>query len=240
MKNILIIDDDIELCELLKNYFYREGFGFSSAHNGQDGLELLSKGQHHLVILDVMLPGKDGFEVLKEIRAHSDIPVIMLTAKGDPIDRIVGLEIGADDYISKPFNTRELSARVRAVLRRLDTPQENEKLSLEILRVNDLELSVKSRSVNVRDKKIALTNIEFRLLKILMSHVGALVSLDQLSAEVLGRRYNIFDRSISVHISNLRRKLGPYPCGSERIKTLRGDGFIYVYPELQASQSDGL
>ena len=240
MKNILIIDDDVELCGLLRNYFSKEGFGFSLAHNGQDGLELLSKGQYHLVILDVMLPGKDGFEVLKELRTHSDIPVIMLTAKGDPIDRIIGLEIGADDYISKPFNTRELSARVKAVLRRLDRPQKNGKIALETLKVNDLELSVKSRSLTVRGRTISLTNIEFRLLEILLSNVGALVSLERLSEEILGRRYSIIDRNISVHISNLRRKLGPYPCGSERIKTIRSEGFLYVYPELQPSKGDAL
>ena len=231
MKNILIIDDDVELCGLLKSYFTKEGFDFECVHEGKNVLDLLAQRRHHLVILDVMLPDKDGFEVLKEIRSRFDIPIIMLTAKGDHVDRIVGLEIGADDYICKPFNTRELSARIRAVLRRIEDRPHNSIPA--VLNACDLELSLKSRSVTVGGEEVALTNAEFRMLEILLSCMGTLVSLDRLSAEVLGRRYSMYDRSISVHMSNLRRKLGPYPDGSERIKTVRSEGFIYVFPKTE-------
>jgi two-component system response regulator CpxR len=223
-----MIDDDAELCSLLGDYFQAEGFDFACAHSGGEGLSMLGGGRYGIVILDVMLPGRDGFDILKEIRAGSSVPVILLTAKGDRLDRVVGLEIGADDYICKPFDTRELSARIRAVLRRSGSPETG---SQEILRVADLEMNLLSRSVKVGERGVPLTNVEFRLLEALISRVGRKISLDQLSVGVLGHAHSVFDRSLSVHISKLRRKLGPYPCGSERVKTLRGEGFIYVFPE---------
>jgi two-component system response regulator CpxR len=231
IKNILMVDDDAELCALLGDYFQAEGFSFACAYSGDEGLAMLAGKRCDIVVLDIMLPGRDGFDVLREIRASSSVPVVLLTAKGDRLDRVVGLEIGADDYICKPFDTRELSARIRAVLRR-SSPLET--ASQEILRVADLEMDILSRSVKVGDRGVPLTNVEFRLLETLISRAGRKISLEQLSVDVLGHVHSPFDRSLSVHISKLRRKIGPYPCGSERIKTLRGEGFIYVFPEKEA------
>jgi two-component system response regulator CpxR len=228
-KRILLIDDDEELSALLGEYFEAEGFGFDCAHSGDAGLKLFAASDYDIIILDVMLPGRDGFDILKEIRAASPIPVIMLTAKGDHVDRVVGLEIGADDYICKPFNMRELSARIRAVLRR--GAGLSEAAPSDSVCVVDLEMDMKSRSVKVGRQSVSLTNVEFRLLEILLSRAGENISPEQLSAEALNRDYTPFDRSLSVHISKLRHKLGLYPCGSDRIKTLRGEGFMYVFPE---------
>jgi two-component system response regulator CpxR len=222
----------VELCKLLEDYFVSEGFGFTCAESGDKGLNLLASSQCDIIILDVMLPGRDGFEILREIRNISSVPVIMLTAKGDHIDRAIGLEMGADDYICKPFSMRELSARVRAVLRRSRGSLETD--SQDIISLIDLEMDLKSRSVKIGKKPVPLTNVEFRLLESLLSCAGRGISPERLSLDALGRGYTPFDRSLSVHISRLRRKLGPYPCGSERIKTLRGEGFVYVFPEKPA------
>ncbi|MDR1048488.1 MAG: response regulator transcription factor [Synergistaceae bacterium] len=235
MKSILMIDDDAELCALLNDYFQAEGFDFTCAHSGDEGLGMLAETRCDIVVLDVMLPGRDGFEVLKAIRGVSPIPVIMLTAKGNHLDRVVGLEIGADDYICKPFDTRELSARIRAVLRR--SVLLSETASGDLLRVEDLEMDLRSRSVKVGQRGIPLTNVEFRLLETLLSCAGRKISTEQLSINVLGHSLSPFDRSLSVHISKLRHKLGLYPCGSERIKTLRGEGFIYVFSEKERLSS---
>jgi two-component system response regulator CpxR len=232
IRDILVIDDDVELCRLLEDYFTSEGFRFACAHSGDKGLGSLASGQCDIIILDVMLPGRDGFEILKEIRNISSVPVIMLTAKGDQIDRVIGLEMGADDYICKPFSMRELSARVKAVLRRSCGLFET--ASQDVISLIDLEMDLKSRSVKIDHKPVPLTNVEFRLLESLLSCAGRGISPERLSQDALGRSHTPFDRSLSVHISRLRRKLGPYPCGSERIKTLRGEGFIYVFPEEDA------
>ncbi|MDR3265934.1 MAG: response regulator transcription factor [Synergistaceae bacterium] len=229
IRNILVIDDDVELCALLGDYFQSEDFGFVCAHSGKDGLKLLASRACDIVILDVMLPERDGFEVLKDIRSVSNVPVIMLSARGDQIDRVVGLEIGADDYICKPFSVRELSARVRAVLRRLGVSPDAS--VHDVIRLADLELYRGSRSVRVAGRDVSLTSVEFGLLELLLSSAGKKISPEQLSMDVLNRGYSAFDRSLSVHISRLRRKLGPYPNGSERIKTLRSEGFMYVYLE---------
>jgi two-component system response regulator CpxR len=226
-----MIDDDAELCALLGDYFQAEGFDFACAHSGDEGLAMLDEDRYGIVILDIMLPGRDGFDILKEIRTSSSVPVILLTAKGDRLDRVVGLEIGADDYICKPFDTRELSARVKAVLRRSGSPETG---SQDILRVADLEMDFLSRSVKVDGRGVTLTNVEFRLLEALLLRAGRKISSEHLSVSVLGHAHSPFDRSLSVHMSNLRRKLGPYPCGSKRIKTLRGEGFVYVFPEKEA------
>jgi two-component system response regulator CpxR len=228
-KKILLIDDDEELSVLLEEYFQAEGFGFDYANSGDAGLKLFGTGNYDIIILDVMLPGQDGFDILKEIRNISRIPVVMLTAKGDHVDRIIGLEIGADDYICKPFNMRELSARIRAVLRRSIELQEA--VNSGAVCVADLEMDLKSHSVKVGGQSVSLTNVEFRLLEILLSRVSENTPAEQLSVEALGRSYTSYDRSLSVHINRLRHKLGLYPCGSERIKTLRGEGFMYVFPE---------
>jgi two-component system response regulator CpxR len=229
IKKILLIDDDEELSLLLEEYFQAEGFGFDYARSGNTGLKLFGAGNYDIIILDVMLPERDGFDILKEVRNISSIPVIMLTAKGEHVDRIVGLEIGADDYICKPFNIRELSARIRAVLRR--SSGLSEASSADVVCVADLTMDLKSRSVRVSGQCVSLTNIEFRLLEILLSCVGKNIYPEELSIKALGRSHSPFDRSLSVHISKLRHKLGLYPCGSERIKTLRCEGFMYVFPE---------
>lgn len=231
-KRILVVDDDGELGELLRTYLEREGFACLHVTDGETGLREALSGRQDLAILDVMLPEKSGFDVLREIRARSDLPVLMLTARGDPVDRVVGLELGADDYIPKPFLPRELAARVRAVLRRTDRKEENPAPEdADRLSVGDLELCLLSRTVRVGGQPVALTGTEFRLLRALLASAGFLVSLESLSPEVLGRRHSAFDRSLGVHLSNLRRKLGPYPDGTERIRTVRGEGYVLVYPE---------
>ncbi|MDR1133734.1 MAG: response regulator transcription factor [Synergistaceae bacterium] len=241
IKNILVIDDDVELCKLLEDYFTSEDFCFACAHSGDKGLDLLSGAHRDIIILDVMLPGRDGFEILREIRGVSSVPVIMLTAKGDHIDRVIGLEIGADDYICKPFSMRELSARVKAVLRRYVALSDAEPgKSPNAICLADLEMDLKSRAVKIGGKGVPLTNVEFRLLEAMLLCAGQDISLERLSIDALGRAYAPFDRSLSVHISKLRRKLGPYPCGSERIKTLRGEGFVYVFPEKGLSRANAL
>jgi two-component system response regulator CpxR len=229
IRHILVIDDDVDLCALLKEYLQSEGFGCAYAHSGSEGLKLLSGREYDIVILDVMLPERDGLDVLKEIRDVSNVPVVMLSARGDQVDKVVGLEIGADDYICKPFDARELLARLKAVLRRscnFPVRTVHERIALA-----DLEICRDSRSVKVGADDVLLTNIEFGLLDLLLSHAGKKISSEQLSSSVLGRDYTSFDRSLSVHISRLRRKLGPYPDGKERIKTLRSEGYMYVYPD---------
>jgi two-component system response regulator CpxR len=235
-KRILAVDDDVELCELLAAYFEKEGFLFTHVSDGEEGVREALSGRHDLVVLDVMLPERSGFEVLREIRGRTDLPVLMLTARGDPVDRIVGLELGADDYVSKPFLTRELVARVRAVLRRSERKDEGDGPPDRLV-VGDVELRLRSRGVRAGERSLELTGTEFRLLHRLMSSAGNLVTLETLSREVLGRVYSPFDRSLGVHLSNLRKKLGPYPDGGERIRSVRGEGYIYVYP-LQPARED--
>lgn len=211
-----------------------EGFEFCCSHDGESGLRALVSGRPDIVILDVMLPDLDGFDVLRQMRESSCVPVIMLTAKGDPADRVAGLEIGADDYICKPFNTGELIARIRAVLRRFEGRMPIS--AVEPIRIADVSLDPLSRSVSVGDRNVTLTNVEFHLLEYLMVNAGKLARLEQLSIEVLKRKYSSIDRSLSVHMSNLRRKLGRYPGGDERITTVRGDGFIYLFPTKGANE----
>lgn len=236
MKRILAIDDDTELCSLLIDFMRMEGFACECAHHGDEGLRMLDAGGYDLVILDVMLPDRDGFDILRDIRDRSDIPVIMLTARGDHIDRVVGLEIGADDYICKPFNSRELTARVRAVLRRIDDGESMSPAG-DVLRTEDLEIDLRSRTVTVGGRELVLSNIEFKLLEALVASVGEVVSSQALSAKALNRQYRASDRSLSVHMSNLRRKIGTHPTGNERILTVRGEGFVYVYAKQAAPES---
>jgi len=225
---VLIIDDDAELCELVGEYLEGEGFEVESVHDGVSGVELCLQSKPELVILDVMLPGLGGFAVLGKIREASKVPVIMLTARGDEVDRIVGLEMGADDYLSKPFNPRELAARIRAILRRSSTaPEPGEP---DLLEAGDLEMDLGARGVRSAGAEIELTGAEFAVLETLVRSAGTVVSRDDLSRQALGRRASAFDRSLDVHLSNLRRKLGPLPDGGERIKTVRGVGYLYVKP----------
>jgi len=223
---VLIIDDDIELCELLAEYLGGEGFAVEVVHDGASGAARALNGEHDLVVLDVMLPKLNGLEVLRRIRESSAVPVVMLTARGEEVDRIVGLEIGADDYLPKPFNPRELAARMRAVLRRTATGADDR--ADEALEVADVRLEPGTRFASRSGEPIDLTGIEFELLAVLLRGAGRVVSRDELSRTALGRRASSFDRSLDVHLSNLRRKLGPLPDGGERIKTVRGVGYQYV------------
>jgi two-component system response regulator CpxR len=226
MNRILVIDDDIDLCELLTDYLTTEGFAVEVVHEGEAGAAQALAGDYELVVLDVMLPGINGFEVLRRIRAGSATPVLMLTARGDDVDRIVGLEMGADDYLPKPFNPRELVARIRAVQRRTATAT----APGEELAVGDVTLNLGARSVLVGGVPVELTSVEFSLLEVLVRQAGQVVSREELSLQALGRELNAYDRSTDVHVSSLRRKLGTLGEESERIKTVRGIGYFYTRP----------
>ncbi len=222
---ILVIDDDVELCSLVSEYLRPEGFQVESAHDGNSGLARALSGDHTLVVLDVMLPKLNGFDVLRKMRDSSRIPVLLLTARGEDVDRIVGLEIGADDYLPKPFNPRELVARIRAILRR--TRGKGETPVPEVIRVGDVELDPATRSVQHRGKPVDLTSVEFGLLQVLLREAGRVVTREALVDEVLGRKFSPFDRSIDMHVSKVRKKLGD--SGSEDyIKTIRGAGYIFA------------
>jgi DNA-binding response OmpR family regulator len=230
MHKILLIDDDMELCSLLTEYLSDEGFDLETCHDGQAGLECALAQAHDLIILDVMLPGCNGFEVLKKLRKQSDIPVLMLTARGEEVDRIVGLEIGADDYLGKPFNPRELVARIRAVFRRVQPPESGSDGSEAPARVcvDDIEMETGTRQVLRNGKAVDLTAVEFNLLGVLLASAGSVVSREELNQAVLGRPYSPFDRSIDVHISKLRKKLGEKSGQVERIQAVRGEGYLYA------------
>jgi len=233
MDRILVIDDDIELCELLKDYLSGEGFSVDAVHRGDEGAEKATLGDYGLVVLDVMLPGMNGFDVLRKVREQSKVPVVMLTARGDDIDRIVGLELGADDYLPKPFNPRELIARIRAVQRRTDATIHADPLSdsaTEIC-VGDVMLCTTSRNVKRSGETVDLTSVEFNLLNVLLSRAGEVISREDLVVAVLGRQLSAYDRSIDVHISALRKKLGHYSGDLERIRTIRSVGYLYALPE---------
>lgn len=225
MDRILVIDDDVELCSLVSEYLRPEGFQVESAHDGNSGLSRALGGDYALVVLDVMLPRLNGFEVLRKLRDSSRIPVLLLTARGEDVDRIVGLEIGADDYLPKPFNPRELVARIRAILRR--TRGKGETPVPEAIRVGEVELDPATRSVLHRGKPVELTSVEFGLLQVLLREAGRVVTREALVDEVLGRKFSPFDRSIDMHVSKVRKKLGD--SGSEDyIKTIRGAGYIFA------------
>lgn len=235
MDRILVIDDDTELCELLSDYLSGEGFNIETVHHGEQGAKQALAENYALIVLDVMLPGMNGFDVLRTIRGKSKVPVIMLTARGDDIDRIVGLEMGADDYLPKPFNPRELIARIRAIQRRTETT--SQKLTTREhpaeLNVGDVTLCPSSRSVKCNGEKVELTSVEFNLLEVLLARAGEVVSREALVESVLGRRLSAYDRSIDVHVSALRKKLGHYHGTTERIRTIRSVGYLYSLPESQ-------
>jgi two-component system response regulator CpxR len=229
MNRILIVDDDEELCELVSEYLSVEGFETETAHDGESGLERALSGEFDLITLDVMLPKKNGFDVLRDLRSTSKIPVLMLTARGDDMERIVGLEIGADDYLPKPFNPRELVARLRAILRRVSAEQEtSSKFENDKLQVDDIEMRLSARSALRGGEDLNLTSVEFDLLAELLRHAGKIIKKEDLSETVLERKLSPFDRSLDMHISNLRKKLGSRADESERIKTIRSVGYIYT------------
>jgi two-component system, OmpR family, response regulator CpxR len=230
--NLLLIDDDVELCSLLSEFLKREGFTVECVHDGVAGLERAAQPGVDLVVLDVMLPGIDGFEILRRLRAHSKVPVIMLTARGEDVDRIIGLEIGADDYLAKPFNPRELAARIRAILRRYEArPPAAPSTRIE---VNGIALDPASREVFSNGKPIELTTFEFDILEMLLRSAGRVLSRDALMENFYNRKATPFDRSIDMHISHLRKKLER---GDSIIKTIRGVGYQFARtPEDAAAE----
>lgn len=218
--HILIIDDDKELCALLEDFLQLEGFSTDSIHDGADAIERCKGAEFDAIVLDVMLPRVQGFDVLRRLRDFSSTPVIMLTARGDDTDRIVGLEMGADDYLPKPCNPRELAARLRAILRRTDKSAEP---APELLDVDGLVASTTERKVTLGGTEVKLTTAEFNILIVLMRHAGEVVNKEMLSQQALGRALTAYDRSIDVHVSNLRKKL--IGAESELIKNVRGVGY---------------
>ncbi len=233
--NVLIIDDDKKLCRLVKDYLEPMGYDVDAAHTGSHGLEKVLAGDFNVVILDVMMPEMDGFEVLKRLRKESDIPVLMLTARGDETDRIVGLEMGADDYLPKTFSTRELLARLRAVTRRSfkSGPHPGPTAMDQALILENLQISPTSRTARLGADILNLTPIEFDLLMCLAKAAGRVLTRDQLLDAVSGRSYDVFDRSVDVHISSLRRKLGDDSRNPRFIKTVRSAGYMFIDPRSQ-------
>lgn len=238
MSKILLIDDDIEFTELLNELLSLEGFEITIAHNGQEGLDKLESNCYDLVLLDVMMPVKNGIETLKELRQNFTLPVLMLSARDDHIDRILGLELGADDYLPKPFNDRELIARIKAILRRtssskilennVDINNENEEKNSKLLQFAGVKLYLGRQQAVYEDVDLDLTGTEFALLKILMSNPGQVLSREYLSLEILGKNLTPYDRAIDMHISNLRKKLPERQDNLPWFKTLRGRGYLLV------------
>jgi two-component system response regulator CpxR len=234
---ILVIDDDVELCSLVAEYLKPEGFQVEAVHDGKSGLNRALTGDHLLVVLDVMLPALNGFEVLRRLRDGSRIPVLLLTARGEDVDRIVGLEIGADDYLPKPFNPRELVARIRAILRRTRAGA-GEMPVPDVIKVGDVELDPARRSVHHHGKPVELTSVEFGLLQVLLREAGRVVTREALVDEVLGRKFSPFDRSIDMHVSKVRKKLGDGDSDTEdHIKTVRGAGYIFAAARPKAKNA---
>lgn len=225
MIRLLLIDDDRELCLMMTRYLQAEGFECHCRHDGDAGLKLALKESFDALILDVMMPGLNGFELLRRLRTRKNTPVLMLTARGEDVDSILGLEIGADDYLTKPCNPKVLVARLRAVLRRGPV-----KADQTTLRVDSIILHPGSRSIQINGQPVELTGAEFNLLQILMRHAGEVVSKEHLCRQGLGRDLTSYDRSVDLHISNLRRKLGPSEDGSARIVTIRGGGYQLTAP----------
>lgn len=230
-----MIDDDVELVELVGEYLRREGFHIETVHDGESGVDKVLAGNYDMIILDVMLPGIGGFEVLRRIRLTSAVPVVMLTARGDELDRVLGLETGADDYLAKPFSSRELVARIRAVLRRGETKAPASPSG--VVRVGNIEIESAARAVRRDGENVELTAAEFDLLDLLMRSAGEVVSREDIARKVLDRPLLPLDRSIDVHVSNLRKKLGDAPDGSEYIKTVRSVGYIFARPASTSSQN---
>ncbi len=229
MKRLLIIDDDIKLIELLSEYLGGNQFEVSYLLDGENALDEIEKRTPDLIILDYMMPGKDGLEVLREIRQKHDHPVLMLTARGDDTDRIVGLEMGADDYLPKPFNPRELLARIKAVLRRQRRggkalPQQREL----IVQVDDMVLDKTAQTVTVGGREVELSTTEFKILNVLMKNPNRVLSRDQIMNMARGKDFMAFDRSVDIHISKLRSKIEDDPSSPKRIKTIWGTGYMFT------------
>lgn len=232
---VLIVDDDRDLCRLIKDYLEPLGYEVSAAHQGMEGLERACAEGWSAVILDVMLPGMNGFELLKRLRARSNVPVLMLTARGEESDRIAGLEVGADDYLPKTFSTRELLARLRAVTRRAGAEAaaaKNPAAEAEIV-VGELRLQPGARRAVLGDRQLDLTALEFDLLAALARSRGRVKSREELVEAVADRNYDVFDRSVDVHIWSLRKKLGDDPRKPRFIRTYRSVGYMLIHPGLE-------
>ncbi len=227
MARVLLVDDDIELTGMLAEYLGHEGFTVDVAHDGESGVAAALTGEHAIIVLDVMMPRLNGIEALRRIRQTSEVPVLMLTARGDDIDRVVGLELGADDYVPKPCTPRELLARLRAILRRTRAPASDDAGGAPI-EAPPLTIWPERRSATLRGVPLPLTSAEFNLLEVLARHAGHVVGKAELSEQGLGRPLARFDRAIDVHISSIRHKLGQLPDGRSRIQTVRGMGYQYV------------
>jgi len=227
---MLLIDDDAELSQLVIDYLTLDGFSVDHAADGITGLAKAQTGAYQLILLDIMLPGLDGLSLLRQLRQSSYCPVLMLTARGDDIDRIIGLELGADDYLAKPFNPRELSARARAILRRVELAQLPIPAQQSVLEINRVQLNRQNRQVHCQGQAVVLTATEFQLLDYLMTHAGTVVSKEDLSKQVLGRNLQQYDRSLDMHISNIRKKIGQFDA-VEKIQTLRGSGYLFMVNE---------
>lgn len=224
LPHILIIDDDVELSDMLRDYLTTAGFQVTVKNHPRDGLNYaISGGDISLLLLDVMMPDMNGFDVLKALRQSNPVPVIMLTARGDDYDKILGLELGADDYLPKPFNHRELEARVKAIFRRQSLTAQGQ-LQQDV-QVNGITLSASKQTVTCHGEPIELTSTEFMILRLLMVSAGHLVSKEDISQKVLGKRLAAFDRSIDMHVSNLRKKLAAFS-SDEKIRTIRGAGYL--------------
>ena len=238
MKRLLVVDDDQGLVSLLKRFLEAEGFMVDTAYDQPTGLKAALSGEHEIIILDVMLPGGSGFELLKILRQQSGVPVLLLTARGEAVDRILGLEIGADDYLAKPFDPRELVARVRAILRRTRdaAPAALRGETDEILTVGEIEMSMGTRTVTCGGQPVDLTSVEFNVLELLLRHAGNVVTREQIAEVALGRPLNPFDRSVDVHVSRLRKKLGSFPGSDELIRPIRGIGYFMAVSTPERSE----
>ncbi len=225
--HILLIDDDRDLAELLGEYLDAEGFRLSAAHSGEDGIQELARGNYDLVLLDVMMPGIDGFETLKQIRNTSVVPVLMLTAKGEETDRVLGLELGADDYLAKPYSHRELLARIKALLRRIELDRAQKESDTGTLECNGVTLNFDTYEVECEGQTLPMTTSEFKVLRVLMTRAGKAVPKEDLYREVLGREIMAYDRSIDMHVSNVRRKIQTVT-EDPKIQTIRGIGYLFV------------
>ena len=226
MNRLLIVDDDRDLVNLLKRFLEGEAFHVDAAYDHASGLTAALAGGHELIILDVMLPGGSGFELLKTVRQQSTVPVLLLTARGEAVDRILGLEIGADDYLAKPFDPRELLARIRAIFRRTREVPPAGREQDEVLTVGDITMSIGTRTVACAGAAVDLTSVEFNVLELLLRHAGNVVTREQIAEVALGRPLNTFDRSVDVHVSRLRKKLGACPGSDELIRPIRGIGYF--------------
>ena len=228
--NLLLIDDDRELTSLLSEYLALEGYKVNSCHDGLSGLEEARNGDYALILLDVMMPNLTGFEVLKALGGKHTTPILMLTAKGDEADKVLGLELGADDYLSKPFQHRELLARIKAILRRINITIDQQQSPFPQGIVNNVSLSHATREVHCHGHLIDLTGTEYQILELLIQSTGKIVSKAEISEQILKRKLSPFDRSIDMHVSNIRRKLLPFS-PSDKLKTVRGSGYIFLAGE---------